>query len=409
MSSSSDHVSGLCPLIHQAAQMVASKLVLSTGKTRRADPELRRKEWSLTKFKVFGLSLERSVLGFSHKRPSRAARDSTRSIIRAVPLLKVGSLAAALLSRKQRAPAKWGNSGPWGGGHRSLFTEDLRDSARSHWGVSRLRTARPEVGNRTASTPIWASRPARASSSLANRSRKAAVPIGSAIRILLPDACTSRRRTGVTAPRASPPGMAVISAAHATMPIPSYARVTNSGNGRSLIVRVNDRGPYHPGRIIDLSSRAAEMLDVRRAGTALVRVEYVGPAPLEGSDDRKLIATLREGMPEPTPSNVMLASAKPFVPEITTTTPSRRTAAAGLSAPLDPDHRERAEDIVASRSGPWANSDRSAGLREISATTRPVASASGSAPRSHGSVPVSAYAPGQYDGGTGVTTGRGLY
>jgi len=203
--------------------------------------------------------------------------------------------------------------------------------------------------------------------------------------------------------------MEAISAAHATMPIPSYARVTNSGNGRSLIVRVNDRGPYHPGRIIDLSSRAAEMLDVRRAGTALVRVEYVGPAPLEGSDDRKLIATLREGMPAPTPSNVMLASAKPFVPEITTTTPSRRTAAAGLSAPLDPDHRERAEDIVASRSGPWANSDRSAGLREISATTRPVASASGSAPRSHGSVPVSAYAPGQYDGGTGVTTGRGLY
>src|SRR4051794_40013413 len=70
--------------------------------------------------------------------------------------------------------------------------------------------------------------------------------------------------------------MESISGAHATLPMPSYARVTNMENGRSLIVRVNDRGPYHPGRVIDLSSKAAELLEFRNQGTARVRVEYVG-------------------------------------------------------------------------------------------------------------------------------------
>ncbi|MBB4198037.1 hypothetical protein CCR94_04940 [Rhodoblastus sphagnicola] len=86
---------------------------------------------------------------------------------------------------------------------------------------------------------------------------------------------------------------ASISGAHATMPLPSYARVTNLRNHRSIIVRVNDRGPYHGGRIMDLSARAAEALDYRRFGTAKVKVEYVGKASLGGSDDEKLMATLR--------------------------------------------------------------------------------------------------------------------
>ncbi len=106
-----------------------------------------------------------------------------------------------------------------------------------------------------------------------------------------------------------------VSAAHPTLPMPSYARVTNLHNGRSLIVRVNDRGPYHSDRVIDLSSKAADLLGFRGRGTSRVRVEYVGPASLEGSDDRKLMATLREGVPAPAPSAVMLASAKPFLPQ----------------------------------------------------------------------------------------------
>src|ERR1700716_2960921 len=105
-----------------------------------------------------------------------------------------------------------------------------------------------------------------------------------------------------------------ISAAHTTMPLPSYARVTNVDNGRSIVVRVNDRGPYARNRVIDLSIGTAKALDFYGHGLARVRVEYVGPAPIEGSDDRMLLATLREGSPAPAPSKVMVASAKPFLP-----------------------------------------------------------------------------------------------
>ncbi|WP_280113463.1 septal ring lytic transglycosylase RlpA family protein [Phyllobacterium sp. YR531] len=86
---------------------------------------------------------------------------------------------------------------------------------------------------------------------------------------------------------------AQLSAAHPTMPLPSYARVTNLGNGSSVIVRVNDRGPYHSDRVIDLSQRAATMLDYQHTGTADVKVEYVGRAPLNGDDDRFLMASYR--------------------------------------------------------------------------------------------------------------------
>lgn len=110
--------------------------------------------------------------------------------------------------------------------------------------------------------------------------------------------------------------MTSITAAHPTMPMPSYARVTNMRNGKSLIVRVNDRGPFHGNRVIDVSHRAAKLLEFDRMGTARVRVEYVGRASLEGSDDNRLLATLREGHPAPAPSTVMVASAKPFVPDV---------------------------------------------------------------------------------------------
>lgn len=68
-----------------------------------------------------------------------------------------------------------------------------------------------------------------------------------------------------------------LTAAHRTLPIPSYARVTNLDNGREVIVRVNDRGPFHDDRIIDLSFAAASMLDYAENGTARVRVEAVLP------------------------------------------------------------------------------------------------------------------------------------
>src|SRR5471032_3041439 len=109
--------------------------------------------------------------------------------------------------------------------------------------------------------------------------------------------------------------MTSLTAASPTLPMPCYARVTNLRNGKSLIVRVNDRGPYHGNRLMDVSSKAAELLEFKGNGIARVRVEYVGRAPLEGSDDRQLMATLRTGMPAPSPSLVRVASARPFVPE----------------------------------------------------------------------------------------------
>jgi rare lipoprotein A len=108
-----------------------------------------------------------------------------------------------------------------------------------------------------------------------------------------------------------------VSAAHPTMPLPSYARVTNLGNRRSIIVRVNDRGPYHGGRVIDLSQKTAELLDFRHLGTARVKVEYVGRASLQGSDDRMLVASLTtDGSPAGVPGlsqpGTMVANAPPL-------------------------------------------------------------------------------------------------
>jgi rare lipoprotein A len=84
-----------------------------------------------------------------------------------------------------------------------------------------------------------------------------------------------------------------LTAAHTTMPLPSYARVTNLENGRSLIVRVNDRGPFHGKRTIDLSERAATMLDTKSKGVAKVKVEYIGRARLDGLDEKYLLASYR--------------------------------------------------------------------------------------------------------------------
>ncbi|HEX3521338.1 MAG TPA: septal ring lytic transglycosylase RlpA family protein [Stellaceae bacterium] len=62
-------------------------------------------------------------------------------------------------------------------------------------------------------------------------------------------------------------------AAHRSLPLASYAKVTNLDSGRSVIVKINDRGPYTRGRIIDLSPRAADALDMKRAGVAAVVIE----------------------------------------------------------------------------------------------------------------------------------------
>ena len=199
-----------------------------------------------------------------------------------------------------------------------------------------------------------------------------------------------------------------LTAAHPTLPMPCYARVTNLSNGKSLIVRVNDRGPYHGNRLIDVSNRAAELLEFKGNGVARVRVEYVARAPLEGSDDRQLVATLRTGVPAPSPSMVRVASARSFVPEI----PSSGRPIRG--------------EVPMPEGRPYSLGNTSADLASINATSE--ISASGRIHPGGRSIenpravsyenddryapslrPVSAYAPVDPRGPSELLAGRGLY
>ncbi len=83
-----------------------------------------------------------------------------------------------------------------------------------------------------------------------------------------------------------------ISCASPVLPLPSYVRVTNVENGRSVVCRVNDRGPYLHGRVMDLSYRTAEILGYANKGVGNIHVAYIGPAPLNGDDTRMLLASV---------------------------------------------------------------------------------------------------------------------
>ena len=72
-----------------------------------------------------------------------------------------------------------------------------------------------------------------------------------------------------------------VAAAHTTLPLPSYVEVTALDTGRTILVRINDRGPFIAGRIVDLSPAAAEQLGIRRQGVAPVRVRRVNPSEQE--------------------------------------------------------------------------------------------------------------------------------
>ena len=87
--------------------------------------------------------------------------------------------------------------------------------------------------------------------------------------------------------------MGALTAAHPTLPLPSLVYVTNLANGRTVLVRVNDRGPYAQERIIDLSRAAARALGTEAQGLGHVRVRYAGRAPLDGSDhtERQFLAS----------------------------------------------------------------------------------------------------------------------
>ena len=122
-----------------------------------------------------------------------------------------------------------------------------------------------------------------------------------------------RKFQGQRTSSGEPYDMYAMTAAHATLPIPSYARVTNLANGRSVIVRINDRGPFHSGRLIDLSYTAAYKLGYAGAGSTQVEVESITPEemPLLAAKRREAaVAAAAPQVPQPA------AETKPVAPMV---------------------------------------------------------------------------------------------
>lgn len=151
-----------------------------------------------------------------------------------------------------------------------------------------------------------------------------------------------------------------LTAAHPTLPIPSLVQVTNLANGREVIVRVNDRGPFEPSRLIDVSRAAAEVLGFVRAGHARVHVRYLGPAP-------RLVGT------EPVPPGpgghagggyggggyVVQVGAYAELGNA-----QRAHAAAGVAGPVIVDTRPTwSGGLFLIRSGPWASREEAEAAR----------------------------------------------
>jgi rare lipoprotein A len=171
---------------------------------------------------------------------------------------------------------------------------------------------------------------------------------------------------------------------------------------------VNDRGPYARNRIIDVSIGAANALGFYGDGLAHVRVEYVGRAPIEGSDDRLLLATLREGRPAQVPSQLMVASAGPFVPSFadeggeTPIPPERPFALGGASGRLAA--KPATVNVATLNAAP----ERSAKLPAAGSQRVVDLDSLDSAART-GPSPVATYAPLHNEGVLGLMSGRGLY
>jgi rare lipoprotein A len=220
-----------------------------------------------------------------------------------------------------------------------------------------------------------------------------------------------------------------VSAAHPTLPIPSYARVTNLHNHRSIIVRVNDRGPYHQDRLIDVSGRAAKLLGFYDQGTTPVRVEYVGLASLAGSDDRQLEATLRRGSPAPGPE-MRVASSRPMLPRFGSSggaedvpTPAGRPFELGqddIRIAVGTPGRERLPSntygAVVRKPSPQPVRAPQNAAREVAGASSPAsfnsrfASAPGASLAPTTLDPVAAFAPASGGSSNGaIVTGRGLY
>jgi rare lipoprotein A len=127
-----------------------------------------------------------------------------------------------------------------------------------------------------------------------------------------------------------------LTAAHRTLPMPVNVRVTNLDNGRSIIVRVNDRGPYARGRIIDVSARAAQLLGFYGIGTAKVRVTYLSRAVLpNGTMPSETPVAIANALPAAPTSDVQVAALDPIPGVAQAAQPSEESAPAA-EAPATP-------------------------------------------------------------------------
>ena len=104
-----------------------------------------------------------------------------------------------------------------------------------------------------------------------------------------------------------------MTAAHKTLPIPCYARITNLNNGRSVVVRINDRGPFVGNRIVDLSYSAATRLDIVRTGTAFVELRTVGPgeSTVASAPSNAAVAVTAAVIPEAAAPPTVLGAPQP--------------------------------------------------------------------------------------------------
>ena len=134
-----------------------------------------------------------------------------------------------------------------------------------------------------------------------------------------------------------PYDMYAMSAAHATLPIPSYARVTNLANDRSVIVRINDRGPFHSGRLIDLSYAAAYRLGYAGTGSASVEVESITANQMPLIAARRQAGETASAAPPPPEAQQPAARTQPMAPVIlAAATPLRiEPAKAEQAMPVD--------------------------------------------------------------------------
>jgi rare lipoprotein A len=125
----------------------------------------------------------------------------------------------------------------------------------------------------------------------------------------------------------------VATAAHTTLPIPSLLQVTNLENGRTIQVRLNDRGPFVSGRLIDLSREAARELGFLEKGTARVRVRYLGPAPFVPVTRVMQIASAAPVRSSPTSRPASVRAAAPVPSQPVVDDPMSLVAGLGESAP----------------------------------------------------------------------------